>query len=354
MKKLGYIFILLLLCGLLFASTGYKLLVPESDIIFSHQFHVEDQELECEMCHVDIASSELSSDKNMPTMDECGACHDVEDFDLCSMCHKSEEEPLAIPDPEREIIFSHQQHLELNADCTLCHGAVASSEEPSSEFMPTKPICFSCHDDKQATRQCEACHSSGLSLSGIHPADWTHTHGVEASFREDYCGKCHSDNNFCIDCHRGDNLDGKIHDLNYFFTHGLDAKSNQKNCSFCHENKQFCADCHNSELRMPLNHSNLDWRLNHKIAAQTDIENCASCHETSQSTTCGTIGCHSDLDGIRGTDPKIHLHNPSYFDSHGSWHDDDGAYCYDCHSSSRNSAVGFCSYCHSYSPGGSR
>ena len=352
MKKIGMIFVILLVSGLLFASVGYKLVVPESDIIFSHQFHVEEQELECEACHLDIAASELSLDKNMPTMDECAVCHDVEDDDLCGSCHKNVDEPMAIPDPEREIIFSHRLHIELNTECAFCHSDIASSDTPSDRYMPTKPICFSCHDDKKATRKCQACHSSGISVSDIHPSGWKNIHGTEASVREDYCAKCHADNNFCIDCHRGDNIDGTIHDLNYFFTHGLDAKSNQKNCSHCHDNQQFCVSCHESELRMPLNHSKLNWRLNHKFAALNDIESCANCHESTQPSTCATIGCHSDFDGIRGTDPKIHLMNPSYFDSEGEWHDNEGAYCFDCHVSSRESSTGFCNYCHSYSPGG--
>ena len=68
-------FLVLLLFTL--ASAGNLLVNIESDIIFSHKFHIEDMEVECTSCHIDIETSNLSSDRNLPSMDECSSCHDV-------------------------------------------------------------------------------------------------------------------------------------------------------------------------------------------------------------------------------------------------------------------------------------
>ncbi len=63
-----------------FANQTAKLELATSDLIFSHQFHVQKQEVECTACHVSIEESALANDKNYPTMDECGACHDDIDW----------------------------------------------------------------------------------------------------------------------------------------------------------------------------------------------------------------------------------------------------------------------------------
>jgi len=339
--------LLLLISSMVFSnSASLKLSIPETDIKFSHQFHVEEQELECTMCHISIMESNLSSQKNLPTMDECAACHDIEDDDNCSMCHINAEEPSELSHPEREILFDHSLHLNMDLQCEKCHGSIASSEKPDITFMPTKPLCFSCHDNTTATQECSVCHSSGIAVADIHPLNWVNIHGEEELFNQSNCTNCHVKESFCVDCHRGDNTTGSIHDLNYFFTHGLDAKSSQKDCQRCHNNTQFCVACHEQGMRLPLNHSKLDWRVNHGVVAKGDIENCASCHEASD-PTCARSGCHSDFDGILGTNPQIHSVNNSLFESGGPWHDDNGYYCYQCHVSSRNLPTGFCNYCHS-------
>lgn len=322
----------------------------DTDIIFSHNFHVFEMEIECTSCHYEIESSELSSDKNIPTMEECAACHDIEDDESCGVCHKNPEEPLAVENSPREVIFNHQLHLGMELSCDRCHEQVKTSDETAISNLPTMVTCLECHDGQTATIECTACHSSGLTVADIHPIGWKQTHGDRASAEPDYCSQCHKQEQLCISCHRGDNLTGNIHDLNYIFTHALDAKSDETDCARCHDRQKFCVTCHESGLRMPLNHSKLNWRVEHGMVARADVENCSSCHETGD-PTCARVGCHNDFDGIIGTNPPIHKDDIGLFDGHGAWHDSDGYYCYQCHQSSRNQPTGFCSYCHQ-SPGG--
>ena len=128
-------------------------------------------------------------------------------------------------------------------------------------------------------------------------------------------------------------------------THGLDANSKALDCQKCHDRADFCNSCHLRELRMPLEHSSLGWIAQHSQAAKNDVENCASCHMTDD-LTCARAGCHSDFDGIRGTDPKIHISGAEQFDTEGDWHNDNSFYCYQCHTRSNRIQTGFCSYCH--------
>lgn len=322
-----------------------KLTVPPSDIIFSHSLHVTDMEMDCATCHVEIESSTSSDDRNFPTMDECSACHDVESEDNCGMCHRNPEEPEASPHPDRDILFNHEVHLEDGLSCEKCHDDIAKAEESSDAYMPDKPLCMSCHDGKTASEDCAICHGDRISLADIHPAEWPHQHGEFVVAQESWCATCHQTTNFCIDCHRGDNLTGNIHDLNYIFTHGLDVENKRHDCAVCHDKATFCTDCHNSASRMPLNHSRAGWTTGHGVIAQRDIENCAACHDNAD-PTCARAGCHSDYDGLRGTNPPIHRLSGGQLDGHGPWHDDDRYYCFQCHTNTRVAGRGFCGYCH--------
>ena len=82
----------------------------------------------------------------------------------------------------------------------------------------------------------------------------------------------------------------------------------------------------------------------HDELAKRDIENCAACHDV-QGADPNCILCHSDPDGVKGTNPKTHEIN-FMRDVEGDWHTDVRSICYDCHSSSNTSGVGFCGYCH--------
>jgi hypothetical protein len=317
----------------------------QGDINFSHKLHADENEIECESCHAEVAISDMASDDNLPSMDDCGNCHDIEDMDQCGLCHRNTDEPGGYLEVEREIIFSHKRHLAKDDRCFGCHAGIEFKKVPVPEYLPPMYVCFECHDSKQERADCGMCHAAGMSLLDIHPIEWKHQHGERAAHEGDWCGQCHNYSDFCLACHRGDNILGEIHDLNYEFTHGLDAKDKEANCGQCHDNEDFCVACHEGQQRMPQNHSTLAWSSDHGRYARTDVENCASCHE-SDDPTCARAGCHSDFDGIRGTDARIHDPNAAQFDYGGPWHSDDGYYCFQCHVSTRETGEGFCQYCH--------
>jgi predicted CXXCH cytochrome family protein len=319
--------------------------IAESDIIFSHKFHVVEQEVECAACHIDIESSSAAADRNLPTMDECGACHDVEDDEQCGICHTDPEEPYPIPDVERTTEFNHSRHLADGVACKRCHEQIINSEGPALSRMPEMAVCMDCHDGSTADDACSLCHGDQQTPLTYHAGDWLHQHGDRAAIDKNSCGSCHRNERSCLNCHRGDNLSGIIHELNYAYTHGLDARSKETDCRKCHDTRRFCNDCHVRELRMPLNHSTQMWNVGHAAAARDDIENCASCHDSSD-PTCARIGCHNDFDGLRGSDPVIHDPDANRFDSEGDWHEDNGSFCYQCHTNTESPGDGFCGYCH--------
>ena len=86
----------------------------------------------------------------------------------------------------------------------------------------------------------------------------------------------------------------------------------------------------------------------HADIARRDLESCAACHDT-QGADPNCIMCHTDNDGIKGTNPKTHaigfMNNEQ-----GDWHGDFGAVCYNCHTDggalSQTFGQGFCGYCH--------
>ena len=319
-----------------------RLEIPPSDIIFSHSLHAD---FECGNCHTDIETSSSAQDKNLPTMDACGMCHDVEDFEACGSCHRNAEEPGGSPNPDRPILFNHSKHVAKGITCFSCHGDMSTEEVTPQSIMPSMALCLDCHDGAKADDRCALCHEQRITLADIHPSGWQRSHGDRATTDREWCIACHKWQTFCIECHRGDNLDGNVHDLNYVYNHGLDAKSKEKDCTSCHDNRSFCNSCHQQENKMPLLHSALDWRIQHGKSARNDPENCASCHDSSD-PTCARGGCHADLDGLRGTDTRLHAKELGRFEAEGPWHDDKGYFCYQCHLDSDIAGSGFCGYCH--------
>ena len=317
----------------------------ENSLLFSHELHVVENELSCQDCHSDIPTSTSLADRNLPEMDVCGDCHDIEDEETCGMCHRDPENPEAARHREFQLLFSHETHLEAGEDCARCHGPITSDGDWYSNAVELKSLCNGCHDIALNGDRCSSCHTESYALQDIHPGDWRHNHAEQALNRKDWCGACHESMAGCSDCHFGDNLDGTTHELNYEYTHGLDARSRKYDCTACHDRQTFCNDCHLRELRLPLNHSTSDWSFQHGVAARRDVEDCASCHDQADQT-CARSGCHNDYDGIRGTDPRFHSGSLARGEMHGPWHGDDGYVCYQCHVNTHTPGDGFCGYCH--------
>lgn len=358
----------------------------ESIIKFSHSLH--DGIAECADCHSSVEESMDLNSSLLPVKDDCAGCHDVEDEDNCETCHYEDVYEALIPGTS-QLLFNHKSHLnDQNMNCEDCHSGLLevdySYESPTAS--PAMQVCFDCHNNTSAaSNACEQCH---ISTGNLIPENHKQV-GFFKSHKfadENECQMCHETETFCEDCHAAtsgieeSNLsndfytpymphnytDGtkqqvitRVHDLNYRFTHGIDARGKTDNCQSCHQTETFCAECHASEDGdfamggiMPLSHTASNFVLGrvrgmggeHAILAKRDIESCASCHDV-QGADPNCIMCHSDVDGIKGNDPKTHEIN-FMNDDHGNFHSDGGAICYDCHTNTGTAGVGFCGYCH--------
>ena len=354
------------------------------DIIkFSHKTH--DGVAECAECHSKVEESTNLVSSLLPVKDDCAACHDVDDDENCSMCHYEDVNEALIPGTS-ELLFNHKFHLsDQKIECEKCHSGILevnyAFESPTSS--PGMEICFTCHNNSSvAANECEQCHISTVNLipENHKQVGFFKNH----KFNNDNCEMCHNTETFCEDCHTAtvsidetnlsndfytpysphNYVDGtkqqvitRIHDLNYRFTHGIDAKGKTNNCQSCHQIETFCSECHASEDGdfamggiVPLSHTSPNFITGltpgseHAVLAKRDIESCASCHDV-QGADPNCILCHSDPDGIQGTNPNTH---PSGFmkDIHGDWHTDGGSICYNCHSNTNTAGIGFCGYCH--------
>lgn len=358
----------------------------KSLIKFSHKVHTD--AAECAECHTKVTESVELGSSLLPVMDDCAACHDVEDKDNCELCHyKDVYEPLN-PKPSG-LIFNHKYHLtEQELNCQTCHKGFEDIEYSfeSSNAFPAMTDCYTCHNNTTvASNECSSCHISTVNLlpDNHKTVGFFKTHKFSAGMDND-CKLCHSDF-FCESCHVTSGITEantsrdfitpysphnfvdnakqqnivRIHDFNYRYTHGIDAKGKTNDCQTCHQTETFCAECHSAEGGdfalggiVPLSHAVPNFATfgvgtgggEHAILAKRDIENCAACHDV-QGADPNCILCHSDPDGVKGTNPKTHEIN-FMRDVEGDWHTDVKSICYDCHSSSNTPGVGFCGYCH--------
>ena len=238
--------------------------------IFSHSDHLK-MEMECDLCHSEITTSEKASDSNLPSIE------------ICKDCHDGFEEMHDFKSAERELVFSHETHTGIDIVCNFCH-----LERDSFEVrMPEMDECLSCHDSTLAPNECTSCHSNllgGKLKPKSHDGTFLHLHGSQALVDEEYCANCHR-SSFCLDCHRGENVLPPVHDRNYSFSHSIDARSREYECSDCHELESFCIDCHREKMVLPISHASVAWSNRddggqHRIEARINIESCIVCHDT--------------------------------------------------------------------------
>lgn len=368
---------------------------PLKRVKFSHQFHVTEAGISCTDCHREAVKGTKASDNLLAKMEACRSCHDDAMKNNCTYCHMSTDTTTytATPNPVREIIFSHQQHVEgQKVVCETCHQTLDISTIATGELIPAMTTCATCHNNVKATNVCEKCHTNIVALrpKDHNRTDFIHEHKGLARLGDTRCGMCHTQEN-CIDCHneiglmkgdvpgrdlmsphsprqsaidRGQGMElTKVHDLNFRFTHGVLAKGKTTECQTCHSDSKFCSTCHaaggdvNQASFMPVSHSIPGFTTlgvgsgggEHARLAKRDIESCAACHNAEGADPV-CITCHTDVDGIKGTDPKTHERG-FMSNNHGYWHNDPGAVCYMCHTDANAHPGGvkgqrFCGYCH--------
>lgn len=133
-------------------------------IAFNHRVHVEDQELECSMCHP-FYESEISS--GMPGAETCAMCHLEPQGESASertlVAKLQAGEPLEWGRLFRQpphVFYSHRRHVVVaGIQCEVCHGQIGLSERPPSQAAPmSMEACLDCHEREQASGDCTACH----------------------------------------------------------------------------------------------------------------------------------------------------------------------------------------------------
>jgi len=362
---------------------------------FSHEFHVKEAGAACVDCHSGAATSGKASDNLLAKMETCKSCHEEQLTKQCTYCHVGADSTTYTPTPNpiRELNFSHKAHVDSQKTaCETCHTVLDKAGARTGELVPAMTTCTTCHNDVKASNACEKCHTN---LAALRPAEHNRTnfvreHKFSARLGDAACGACHTQES-CVDCHNGSELmkvdvpgkdlmslhsprltaidrgQGmrltKIHDLNFKFTHGISAKGKAIECQTCHSTEQFCSECHkaggnvNQGVFKPASHSVAGFTTlgigsgggEHARQAKRDIESCAACHSI-EGADAVCITCHTDVDGIKGTDPKTHDRG-FMSDNHGIWHTDPGANCYTCHTDINARPGGvkgqkFCGYCH--------
>ena len=356
---------------------------------FSIQFHLKEIGVECIACHAEVLERPILPPKQvLPGKETCSECHDVEDKEQCGMCHRDPDRAVPFEDLRPTVKFTHNAHVEQRGlKCQSCHHGLEETDYATSAHLPRMERCIKCHDDRITSLDCAFCHQDLMELRPrSHGANWIDEHNEYVRSGDASCARCHTEA-YCQDCHGAFKLvtartvprdhyapaapkstvGGKttvlqlVHDLNYRYTHPLDAKGKERTCATCHESATFCQECHSPgeglSLSKPEWHGGPDWGAmaggvgtgggRHGQLARRDIEACAACHETQgDDPTC--LLCHTDRTVGRGNDPKTHRAGyADEGDAGGTWHDDDGAVCFNCHLfRGPVGGEGFCGYCH--------
>lgn len=136
----------------------------EQPIAFNHRLHVEDQGLECGVCHPFNATG-ISS--GFPSAATCAMCHaeaqgeSAEERALVELLAEGRElvwRSLFRQPPH--VFYSHRRHVAVaGLECSTCHGAIGTSERPPEQGAPlSMETCIRCHERSQASTDCTACH----------------------------------------------------------------------------------------------------------------------------------------------------------------------------------------------------
>jgi hypothetical protein len=361
----------------------------EDQPAFHHAAHVEAYGVACESCHSRVAASTTAGDDLRPRFSDCASCHGDDAAGYVSaygFAVAGDDTPIGGPSAwagrRDELRFSHQTHAQESAvSCTTCHGAAAGAEP----VLPAGQICVRCHDGVRLSGGCEVCHVTLIDRTPAdHTGDWQREHArAWQATRGAACVHCHRTPD-CQECHDATGLTSaellpheycapftlsesrdqglalaRVHGLDYRFTHAFEAEGKESRCGVCHEIARDCSECHaeidaeGDPLHRPVWHGGPDWGTSggpgsgggrHGELARRDVERCAACHEV-EGADPSCMQCHIDLDGQRGTDPRLHPAGFRQSIGRGSFHDDDGAVCYFCHRRS-GQGEGFCHYCH--------
>ena len=317
MKRVLLLVLAIVVAVVLAACAQILGIKPPERTAFPHMVHL-DKGVNCQDCHVGVATSTDKDPIHIPDTAACVACHKKpHDTRECKMCHGLDYVRQGAELAKDSLSFKHATHVPRGkGECVHCHQGVARD---SDHIRPTMAVCLSCHEHQTefAVQSCDRCHKD---LPGehvtpashiVHDGDWLHEHGRRAGMSRELCSTCHADK-YCASCHGktvpllpekmafDDPLKAGVHRAGFKSRHSLEAKAQPGLCLTCHEKTKTCDACHQD------NHVNVasggrsphpvGWvglrgeGNDHGRAAWRDPSVCASCHSGAGEQMC--IGCH--------------------------------------------------------------
>jgi hypothetical protein len=303
----------------------------DEGLAFSHARHVQEEQLECAMCHEDLA---LADKPGMPPVDACLLCHEELDAE------KPEAERVAalfvedvfpaahVSALDDEVVFSHLRHVEAEVACSACHAGIEGNERVDDELAVPMARCVECHTEEEQPAACATCHSviDQAWPPPSHALDWQRAHGPLARSGSqapaESCALCHREDT-CAACHRVEEPQSHTHGFR-LKGHGLLARMDRESCAVCHEPSS-CEACH-AEAK-PMSHGGM-W-------GGTKSVHCLGCHTPLEQNGCNV--CHKATPSHALAPPKPDWHDPAMncTGCHGRGeplpHVDNGENCNLCH-----------------------
>jgi hypothetical protein len=242
----------------------------------------------------------------------------------CAFCHRDFDDIK----PGR-IIFTHENHLERDYKCTVCHPRF--SHQPAGIEYNSMQACYRCHglthasQGEVATEKCEDCHPKEFPLE---PADHTVAyksgeHNEQALEAGASCTMCHKAD-FCVECHKGGTklADGKLgvkvvpedhRKPEWMTTHGGLYLGQEGQCGVCHDSPS-CQRCHQTTMPHPTTWLEVHAKGNGSLAddcnvCHQDRQACQECHHSSVRSVELVLKncekCHPEMKTEPATDIKV-------------------------------------------------
>jgi hypothetical protein len=303
----------------------------EDAFAFSHRQHVEVEQLECAMCHEDLA---LSDEPGMPPLDACELCHAEIDAEepperqVAALFEAGIFRAARASALDPEVRFSHLGHVEAGLACGACHAGIEESERVDERVAVSMARCIDCHEERSQAADCATCHSEIDRdwKPESHDPGWIRAHGPQARMGSrvpaQSCSLCH-DEEACASCHR---IEPPRSHTNSFRRkgHGLLASMDRQSCAVCHEPSS-CEACHAQAL--PMSHGGA-WGGSLSL-------HCLGCHTPLESNGCNVCHKATPSHALAPAKPAWHTPAMNCTQCHGRGlplpHPDNGENCNLCH-----------------------